>query len=267
MFFSKKSRRMWHTVEHPVAKCLWVSVFSNKTVEPSMSCLWYSSPYMMLSKWRALCFKWSQLQLRSTKISIRLSCLLIFVYCCILSQDAPPPFFKTNKKKTLGSEAVVSTHPLKLWRDPPRTRTKTRVDDVNNAFPSPPHHLVAHLPSAWMHLPLNLCTFSISKATTMHDQNVFFLCHFLTDRIWVIYHHSIVSRNDNNNNNNSQPFCPVISHPPLAPRSSTVTQNSQFSFMRVVCAWLWKFRERDAPEFTFAFLMKACGVCFKSVFI
>lgn len=22
---------MWHTVEHPVAKCLWVSVFSNKS--------------------------------------------------------------------------------------------------------------------------------------------------------------------------------------------------------------------------------------------
>uniref|UniRef100_A0A669CZ24 G protein-coupled receptor 158 n=1 Tax=Oreochromis niloticus TaxID=8128 RepID=A0A669CZ24_ORENI len=36
--------------QEKTSKCLWVSVFSNKTVEPSMSCLWYSSPYMMLSK-------------------------------------------------------------------------------------------------------------------------------------------------------------------------------------------------------------------------
>lgn len=265
MFFSKKSRRMWHTVEHPVAKCLWVSVLR----QWSLRCRAYGirlltwcfrSDVHCVSNGRS--YSWGVLKYPSG------SPVCWYLFTVVFFPRMPRPLFlKTNKKKTLGSEAVVSTHPLKLWRDPPRTRTKTRVDDVNNAFPSPPHHLVAHLPSAWMHLPLNLCTFSISKATTMHDQNVFFLCHFLTDRVWVIYHHSIVSRNDNNNNNNSQPFCPVISHPPLAPRSSTVTQNSQFSFMRVVCAWLWKFRERDAPEFTFAFLMKACGVCFKSVFI
>lgn len=69
-------------------------------------------------------------------------------------------------------------------------------------------HLVAHFTSAWMHLLSNICTYSIAKTTTMHDKS--FLCHFLANRRWVIYHFNIIS---NNNNNNS--FCPVISHPPM----------------------------------------------------
>lgn len=74
-------------------------------------------------------------------------------------------------------------------------------------------HLVARLTSAWLHPPSNLCTYSIAKTTTMHDQS--FFCHLLSNRKWVMYHFSITS-----NDNNSQPFCPLISHPPVTPNAT-----------------------------------------------
>lgn len=98
-----------------------------------------------------------------------------------------------------------------------------RVDDVNYAF----SHLVAHFTSARTHLPSNLCTYSVAETTTMHDQSFFLFVfyHFIANRKWVTYHFNIIS-----NDNNRQPFCPVISHPPVTP---TAKQSVSWASLRL----------------------------------